>query len=182
VTPRVLDLLDAAGARASFFCIAERARRHAALTREIVARGHSVENHSYHHFNHFGALGPRAMYREVEMAQDCLSDLAGRAPRYFRAVAGLRNPFLDPILFRLNLSLATWTRRAFDTRQRDAQRAARALLRNLAAGDILDMHDGNAARTRAGQPVILEMLPVVLEGIRFQQLIAASLPDRRATP
>ena len=47
VTPAVLDLLDAHGARATFFCIAERARRAARrCAREIVARGHSVQNHS----------------------------------------------------------------------------------------------------------------------------------------
>src|SRR5687768_10534512 len=45
VTTAVLDLLDAAGARATFFCIAERARRHPELVREIVRRGHSVQNH-----------------------------------------------------------------------------------------------------------------------------------------
>jgi peptidoglycan-N-acetylglucosamine deacetylase len=47
VTPRVLDLLDRHGIRATFFCIGERARRYPALTHEIVARGHSVENHSH---------------------------------------------------------------------------------------------------------------------------------------
>ena len=46
VTPQVLDLLDAHRVRATFFLIGERARRYPALTREIVARGHGVENHS----------------------------------------------------------------------------------------------------------------------------------------
>ena len=45
VTPQVLDLLDAAGAKASFFCIGWRARENPALCREIVARGHRIENH-----------------------------------------------------------------------------------------------------------------------------------------
>ena len=49
ITPRVLDQLDAHGARATFFCIALRVREHAALCREIVRRGHAVENHSYGH-------------------------------------------------------------------------------------------------------------------------------------
>ncbi len=37
VTPAVLDQLDAAGARATFFCIARRAQAHPALLREIQA-------------------------------------------------------------------------------------------------------------------------------------------------
>ena len=49
VTPAVLGVLAAHGVRATFFCIAERARENAALTRRIVAAGHSVQNHSLHH-------------------------------------------------------------------------------------------------------------------------------------
>src|ERR1700760_2238217 len=46
VTPRVLSLLDQAGAKATFFCIGERVLQHSELAREIVQRGHTVENHS----------------------------------------------------------------------------------------------------------------------------------------
>ena len=49
VTPRVLDLLDEHGARATFFCIGERVERYPALARDIVARQHEIGNHSYRH-------------------------------------------------------------------------------------------------------------------------------------
>lgn len=175
VTPEVLDLLDARGARASFFCIGERAVRHPALVREMVARGHSIENHTYHHDHHFATFGPRRIHRELARAQDCLAQLTGRSPRFFRAVAGLRNPFLDPVLHRLDLRLATWTRRAFDTRRRDPARALDLLTQNLAAGDILDLHDGNAALSIYGRPMILDVLPGLLERIAQAKLNAALL-------
>jgi peptidoglycan/xylan/chitin deacetylase (PgdA/CDA1 family) len=54
----------------------------------------------------------------VAAAQASLAALTGRQPRYFRA-PGLRNPFLDPVLARLDLQLASWTRRAYDTRNGD---------------------------------------------------------------
>lgn len=166
VTPRVLDLLDAAGARATFFCIGERAVRHPALVRDIVARGHAVENHSQHHGKLFAAHGPRRMRSEVATAQATLADLTGVRPGFFRAPAGLRSPFLDPILADLDLRLATWTRRAFDTRYGDGERVLRVLCRGLAGGDILLLHDGNAARNRAGEAVILVVLPRLLAAVR----------------
>ncbi|HJW24232.1 MAG TPA: polysaccharide deacetylase family protein [Rhodocyclaceae bacterium] len=162
VTPRVLDMLDAAGARASFFCVGAEARRHPALVREIAARGHGVENHSMRHLKRFAALGPRAMAEEVSAAQACLGDIAGRLPAFFRPTAGLRSPFLEPILCRLDLQLASWTRRAYDTRQGDPDRVHRILTTNLASGDILLLHDGNGAPTASGQPVILATLPRLL--------------------
>ncbi len=42
ITPRVLDMLEAAGAKASFFCVGQRAAAHPHLVREIVRGGHSV--------------------------------------------------------------------------------------------------------------------------------------------
>src|SRR3979490_726268 len=53
VTPRVLALLEAHGARATFFCIGERVARHPALAREIVQRGHALENHRQRHARRF---------------------------------------------------------------------------------------------------------------------------------
>ena len=176
-TPAVLDLLDAHGVRASFFCIAERARAHPALLREIVARGHSVQNHSFVHRHHFSLLGPRALAREIGAAQELLADLSGTCPHCFRAPAGLRNPFLDPVLHRLNLNLVSWTRRGFDTREPDPQRVLARLTRGLAAGDILLLHDGNARRGADGRPVLLDVLPPLLARCRAAGLRALTLAE-----
>jgi peptidoglycan-N-acetylglucosamine deacetylase len=50
------------------------------------------------------------------------------------------------------------------------------LQRNLAAGDILLLHDGHAARTRSGEPVVLAVLPRLLENLAMRGLKAVSLP------
>lgn len=163
VTPRVLDALDAAGLKATFFLIGERAARHAALAREIVRRGHAVENHSHRHSTAFGWYGPGRARREVEAAQGAIADATGVAPAFFRAPFGIRNPLLDPALARCGLRYVSWTRRGFDTVARDPRRVLDRLARGLAAGDILLLHDGHAARTPAGTPVVLEVLPALLE-------------------
>ncbi|QQP93286.1 polysaccharide deacetylase family protein (plasmid) [Skermanella sp. TT6] len=175
VTPAVLDLLDRGGTTASFFCIADRAARHPAIVLEIIRRGHSVENHTRRHPHGFAAFGPAAIRREVGEAQRILADLAGRPPRFFKPPAGLRNPLLEPVLAGLGLRLATWTRRGYDAVRRDPAGVGRRLTRNLAAGDILMLHDGSAARTTAGRPVVLEVLPDLLEAFSGHGLRAVSL-------
>jgi peptidoglycan/xylan/chitin deacetylase (PgdA/CDA1 family) len=177
VTPAVLDLLDRHCARATFFCIAERAEAHPALVREIVARGHSVQNHSHAHRHTFSLLGPAGFAREIERAQASLQALTGERPTCFRAPAGLRNPFLDPVLHRQGLRLVSWTRRGFDTRERDPALVLARLTRGLAAGDILLLHDGNAARAPGGRPVVLEVLPSLLQACAGAGLQPVTLPE-----
>ncbi|MFW5329238.1 polysaccharide deacetylase family protein [Hydrogenophaga sp. ZJX-1] len=180
VTPRVLDLLDAAGARASFFCIGWRARANPALCREIVARGHRVENHGDSHSNAFSLFGPRRMRADVAAAQASLSDITGQAPLFFRPTAGLRNPFLEPVLAGLDLQLAAWTRRPYDTRDGRPQQVLQRLTRGLGPGDILLMHDGHAALTPEGQPVILATLPLLLDRLKAESLRAVTLQQALA--
>ncbi|WP_430869593.1 polysaccharide deacetylase family protein [Cupriavidus basilensis] len=178
LTPRVLDLLDRHQVRATFFCIGARAARHPDLVREIVRRGHAVENHSLDHRHHFSLFGPARLMRDIGAAQQVLTELGGVAPRFFRAPAGLRNPFLEPVLCRLGLHLASWTRRGFDTvAGGDADRVAARLLRGLAERDILLMHDGNPGQDRAGRPLVLEVLPRVLQAIDRAGLRCVTLRD-----
>ncbi len=175
VTPRVLDLLDAAGAKATFFCIGWRARAQPALCREIMARGHRVENHGDAHSNAFSLFGPGRMRADISAAQASLSDITGQAPLFFRPTAGLRNPFLEPVLASLDLHLAAWTRRPYDTRDGRPQQVLQRLTRGLGPGDILLMHDGHAARTPEGQAVILATLPALLDCLKAQGLHTVTL-------
>ena len=182
VTPAVLDQLDAAGARATFFCIATQALAHPELCREIVRRGHSVQNHSHAHSHTFSLRGTRATQREIARAQDVLAQITGERPRFFRAPAGLRNPFLASVLFDMNLELVSWTRRGFDTVRTDPDDVLGRLTHDLRAGDILLLHDGNAARTAQGDAVVLSVLPKLLARFAQAGLRAVTLPDAMLAP
>jgi len=67
-----LALLAEHSAKATFFCIGERVEQYAQLAREIVSRGHAIENHSQRHLNRFSVMGPRGMRNEIERAQDTI--------------------------------------------------------------------------------------------------------------
>jgi len=175
ITPRVLDQLDRAGVRATFFCVATNAARHPELVREIARRGHAVENHSNAHEHTFAFLMLGGLRRDLASAQATLAALTGRMPRFFRPPMGFRNPLLDPVLHENGLRLVSWTRRGYDTRGGDPARVAARLERDLAAGDILLLHDGHSAPAPDGTPVVLAVLPRLLEAIRARNLKAVSL-------
>jgi peptidoglycan/xylan/chitin deacetylase (PgdA/CDA1 family) len=181
VTPRVLDLLDRYQAKASFFCVGEKAAAHPDLVREIARRGHSLENHSHRHSHAFAFFGLSRLKSDVQSVQKIIAGITGRAPRFFRAPAGFRSPLLDPVLARCGLRYVSWTRRGLDAVDRNPGRVLQRLTRGLAAGDILLLHDTGRSRTRDGTPVVLAVLPDLLERIQAQGLkpvtLSAALDD-----
>jgi peptidoglycan/xylan/chitin deacetylase (PgdA/CDA1 family) len=177
VTPRILDLLDAARARASFFVIGRRAARHPALLREMLRRGHSVENHTERHPIGFAAWGPWRQRAEIAAAQATIAGICGRAPRFFRPPAGLRNPLLDPALAAEGLVLASWTRRGYDTVTGREEIVLRRMTGRLAARDILMLHDAGSRPGPDGRPVVLSVLPRLLGALGAAGLRSVSLDE-----
>lgn len=49
VTPRLLDLLDEYGIKATFFMVGDNVRKYPEVYREVVSRGHAIGNHTMHH-------------------------------------------------------------------------------------------------------------------------------------
>jgi peptidoglycan/xylan/chitin deacetylase (PgdA/CDA1 family) len=144
-TPAVLDLLDAHAAKATFFVVGERAQAYPDQLREIVRRGHAVGNHSTTHpSGRFWALGPRRMDEEITRAQRILQDITGIAPRWFRAVVGLANPFVSAPLMRHGLARVAWTARGFDAVIADPHRVLALIERQLRPGAIVLLHEGAA--------------------------------------
>ena len=175
VTPLVLEILDRFGVKATFFCIGDRVQTYPDLCRSIIACGHLIENHGQTHRTRYAFLGYRGWLQEVGRAQETITAVTGRAPRCFRALAGIRNPFLDPVLAGLGVRLASWTHRGFDTRETNADRVFLRLTRHLSSGDILLLHDGNCARSKSGEPIILEVLPRLLREIESRKLKTVTL-------
>ncbi len=48
-TPAILEILEQFGIKATFFCVGENVVKYPALYKQLIAKGHSVGNHSYHH-------------------------------------------------------------------------------------------------------------------------------------
>lgn len=164
-TPVVLDLLDRYEARACFFLVAERAQAQPQLVRDIVARGHEIGNHSYSHPEKwFWALPPAAMREQIGRAQQVLTQLAGRPPRWFRAVVGMANPFVAAALKPLGLARVAWCARGFDAREPDPAVVVERVRRGLGPGAIVLLHEG------ASHGNSVAVVEAVLAEIRHQGL------------
>jgi peptidoglycan/xylan/chitin deacetylase (PgdA/CDA1 family) len=114
---------------------------------------------------------------DIEAAQSSIAAITGRRPRFFRAPAGFRSPLLDPVLARRKLRYVSWTRRSFDTVRTDPQAALATLTTGLRSGDVLLLHDGSSARTADGTPMVLAVLPALLDTLSDRGLRSVALPS-----
>ena len=83
-TERLLDQLDARGARGTFFTLGLVAQRYPRLIRSIVARGHELASHGWDHRCVYD-LGAEGFRQDLRRAKRTLEAAAGRAVRGYRA-------------------------------------------------------------------------------------------------
>jgi len=140
VTPLLLDLLDRHSVPATFFVTGERAARYPAIVREILSRGHTIGNHSYHHFPFLMLKGIRILRREIESTQSLLAGF-GVVPLAFRPPAGITNPPLRRVLLEQGMYCINYSCRALDIGNRRIGRISGNVLKTATPGDIIALHD-----------------------------------------
>jgi peptidoglycan/xylan/chitin deacetylase (PgdA/CDA1 family) len=154
-TPAVLARLAAARIRATFFLIGEKARAHPELVAAILEAGHEVANHTASHASaRFWSLSRAGLLREIDGGT---GPLAPAPVRCFRPPAGIKNPWLAPVLGRLGLTLVLWSARGLDGLNRPAKQSFARIAPQLRPGAIILVHEVATAPERT-----LEYLDLVV--------------------
>lgn len=141
-TPRLLALLAAHDARATFFVIGTKVAEHPALVRAMVAAGHEVAHHTQTHpLRSFWCASPRRLGRELDEGMATLGAAGVRSTR-FRPPAGVKNLWLGPALSARGLVCVGWSARGRESWYADADIVVQRVLHDLAPGAILLLHEG----------------------------------------
>ena len=113
-TPAILDLLDEAKAKATFFVIGRKAEQRPDLVREILSRGHAVALHSYAHHRLFSLKSARYVRDDLTKAIAVLAEITGDKPVLFRPPIGHTHATLARVVKELGLEVIGWSVRALD--------------------------------------------------------------------
>jgi len=136
-TPRLLEILAARDARATFFMLGRSAARHPDLVSAVVRGGHAIGNHSWDHPS-FPLL--RGAERRAQITR-CARALGAAGSRLFRPPFGQQNfaSRIDALL--LGYQVITWNVVGMDWLRRGAERMARELDDQIRPGSIVLLHD-----------------------------------------
>jgi len=168
-TPRILDMLDDAGVKATFFVIGRKAADHPEIVRDIAQRGHAVGVHGYQHDRLFSLRSPAYVRADLERARRTIEEIVGERPKLFRPPIGHTNAVIAKAARALDLTVVGWSVRGLDgvTGARPERVAAR-IARGLCDGAIVLLHD--AAEHDDHEPAAVAALPRILEAMRRKEL------------
>jgi peptidoglycan/xylan/chitin deacetylase (PgdA/CDA1 family) len=169
LTPKLLEILDDHGARATMFDLGSAALDHPELIEAQLAAGHAVENHTQNHAD-LTQLDPEAVAAEILEASDVLRD-AGADPQWFRPPYGYTDARVKAAVAAAGLREVIWTTDTFDWQDGPVSEVVDKAL-DVEAGGIILMHDG-AQRT-------VDALPAILDGLAERGLCAGQIVESTA--
>ncbi len=184
-TPRVLDVLQAHHARATFFMVGEMAEKHRNLVREVAQAGHAVGNHSWDHPS-FPLIAGRERRAQL---RDCARAIAPYGRPLFRPPYGDQNigSRLDALW--LQYEVVLWNLAAEDWLDRGAATMANQVVNALRPGSVILFHDGLVDATEEryfDREPMLEAVRILLDRVggtfRFvtiPELLRHGTPQRR---
>ncbi|HHY37088.1 MAG TPA: polysaccharide deacetylase family protein [Firmicutes bacterium] len=155
-TPQLLEILDKYGVKTTFFLVKFWVEKYPEVTRQIVAAGHELGNHSATH-PHMNALTEEEVFQELEETNGLLERLTGQRPKLFRPPFGEYNNTIIRVAEELGMKTIQWSVDSLDWRDLTAEEIISRVLEQIEPGAIVLFHN-NARHTPAALGPILEQL------------------------
>lgn len=167
-TRRLVAILRAAGAHATFFVVGNRLQYWPGVVREEETVG-VVGDHSWSHA-HLTNVPRWLAWLELARTQYALTQQLGHPPRLFRAPYEEHDATLDATVASLGLADVLWSVLSGDDHPKATVRSVvRHVLAGLRPGAIVLMHDLH--------PWTVNALPQILRAIRLRGLRAVTVPE-----
>ena len=159
-TPAMLDALEAAGIRATFFVVGEQLMRHHGIARRAALAGHELALHGFGHPRHQQLIPPDAR-DEVARGVGAFQAVAGAVPKLFRPPYGRFSEHSYKACQDLGLQPVYWSAWGLDWEDIAPERIADLVVRDLDAGTIVLLHDSIRYADRPSARPTAEAIPAI---------------------
>jgi peptidoglycan/xylan/chitin deacetylase (PgdA/CDA1 family) len=174
-TPRLLDLLDRHGARATFFVVGEEVQGNEGILRRAVADGHELGNHTFSH-PHTHALTRAELRDELVLTNDAIATASAEV-RFVRPPFGKDRRRTAAIAAELGLRVALWSVDSGDSRGRTTDEVVAHVTGGALPGAIVLLHDGGDDRPTtltACERIVPALRAAGLELVTLSELIGGT--------
>ena len=181
-TEQILDILESRGVTATFFDEGLAVKSNPAVVKRELALGMAVGSHSYAHGDDLPMLSREAFTIDLRAAEDVLTPVLGFTPALYRSPFGHTSDNMLAGLGARGYTSIGWDLDSTDWSDATTDAIVRAVLDNAHPGDIVLMHDGGLGGGRADRTTTIEALPRIIDGLREQGYVFATVPQLTGAP
>lgn len=181
-TPLFLDELSRLGCHATFFVLGTMLHRAPRVGRRIVADGHEIAVHGWHHANTL-TTRPGRTFTEIRDTVHLIEDVCGVTPSWYRPPYGALSTEALLAARHHNLHPVLWTAWGKDwTATSTPESVLRTLASDLAGGATLLLHDSDVTAAPNAWESTLGAVPEVVAQCRAADLTVGPLRDHGVHP
>ncbi|MEV6799580.1 polysaccharide deacetylase family protein [Micromonospora rifamycinica] len=169
-TPQVLEVLRAYGVKATFCVVGENAQDHPDLVQAIVADGHTLCNHSWHHDVLLGKRSPDLIRADLIRTNEAIHAAVPNARiSYFRQPGGAWTYPVVSVAEGLGMTPLHWTVDPNDWQLPGAAKITATVTGDTGPGAIVLMHDAGGDR-QGTVAALRRILPDLTSRFRLEAL------------
>lgn len=178
-TPRFLTALRELDVRATFFLLGRMLAATPSLGRDLVAEGHEVAVHGWHH-RLLLAAGPARTYDELARTRDLIADLTDTPPRWFRPPYGVLTAGALHAAHRLDLTPVLWTTWGRDWTANATPLSVLHTIGDRLAGATVLLHDSDCTSAPGSWRATLDAVAPLVRRARAKNLTVGPLHEHRS--
>jgi peptidoglycan-N-acetylglucosamine deacetylase len=141
-TYQLLDILNKYHVKATFFMVGASMKKYPLIVKQVVAKGHSIGNHTYTHPFNMAACSKAQINKELTNCQATIKKLVGQRSFIFRPPRGLFNKKVVEIARKNGYLMVLWSICGDSRRAKSPELMARMVTKSIHNGDIILLHDG----------------------------------------
>ena len=169
-TAKVLDILKKNRIKSTFFVVGQNVKNYPDLTKQIVADGHIIANHTWHHWYH--QMNAQAAAYEVANTTDIIYQTTGVRTSLFRPPGGIMNNGVAAYAKNNKYAVIIWSADSMDYSRPAVPRLMNNIFREAKPGGIVLMHDGGGDRSNT-----VKALPEIINRFRKQGYEFVTVPE-----
>jgi peptidoglycan-N-acetylglucosamine deacetylase len=169
-TAEVLDILKKNNVKATFFVVGQMLKNYPDLGKRIVADGHVIGNHTWHHWYHY--FNPQAAAFEIDNTTDLIYKITGAKTTLFRPPGGMLHNGLVAYAKSRNYTVVMWSADSIDYSRPAVPKLIKNVMKDSKPGGIVLMHDGGGNRSKT-----VEALPQLISNFKKQGYRFVTVPE-----
>jgi peptidoglycan/xylan/chitin deacetylase (PgdA/CDA1 family) len=169
-TLKVLDILKKNKIKATFFWVGQALKDNPQIAQQVVAEGHAIGNHTWHHW--YKKLDPSTAAHEIEDTAELIYKTTGVRTSLFRPPGGVMNNGVADYAKQKKNVIVMWSNDPMDYRPHAANQLSNYVIRKAQPGGIVLMHDGGGNHSAT-----VQALPEIIAKLREQGYRFVTIPE-----